>query len=272
MKKNILLLFIVSLPFAVFAQPYSAGKGLVYVYAGMTFANLNTSALFDVSPEVAQNYPSFSTTLDLEDDLGFPSNSNLFYVKALVGGRFQGVVSLFSLHRNGEALLTKSFAFGEHTYNVQARVKGYFDTDYYSGTIRYSIVKNPLATAGLSLGFRYLRFNAGIHADSLGVVFDESGSFDVPVAVPGIHGSIYALNNTLVRGSLEYISLKLGDTKGTVLEAQLSVEYYLLRYLGIGVGYSITHLEAEGLPDNPIFLKNIDYKVDGLQAFAAFRF
>jgi hypothetical protein len=177
-----------------------------------------------------------------------------------------------SLHRSGDANLVKKFAFGDSIYEVGANVKGFFNIDYYSGTIRISFVKNPLATAGISLGGRYLKINAGIDATSYGYQFSREGSFNVPVIVPGVHGSVYPLPGVLVRGSIEYFSLKIKDTKGKVVEGNISAEYYFLKYLGAGIGYTVTDISAEGLPENDVYLKDIDYSVKGLFVYAAFRF
>lgn len=267
-----LIFFVIFFSQSGFSQKFDEDKGLLYFYVGGTAANLNTNAEFEVSDEILQYYPSISTSIDLEDDLDFPATSELFYIKAIFGKRLQLLVTYFSSHREGGSLLTKSFAFGENTYSVSAPVSGFLNTDYYAASVRYSFVYTPVVTAGLSLGFRYLKMEAGIRADSMGFVFDERGSLDVPAAVPGIHASVYPINNLLVRGSLEYFSLQMDGTKGTVFEGQLSAEYYILKNVGLGVGYSITSLKAEDLPKNDIYLRDINYKVGGFQVFAALRF
>jgi hypothetical protein len=272
MKRYSLLFLIVISVQVCSAQQYGLGKGLIYLYAGMTSANVNTHADFKISDEILHYYPDINTSVDLEDDLAFPESSGLFYIKGIVGKRIQLAATYFRLHRSGGSRLTKTFAFGEHTYTVSAPVSGYLNTHYYSASVRFSIIYTPIVTAGLSLGARYLTMDAGIKADSLGYVFEKNGSLNVPVAVPGIHASVYAIKSLLIRGSLEYFTLRVKGTKGTVLETQLTAEYYLLKYLGVGVGYSITHFDAIDLPDNDIYLKDINYKVDGLNVFAAFRF
>jgi hypothetical protein len=273
MLKRILLIALLSIPsYSLHAQRHDVGTGMIYLYAGGTTANVHTDAQFDVSQEVLEIYPGASTSINLEEDLDFPASNELFYIRGIVGGRLQLAFSYFKLHREGGARLTKSFVFGDNSYEVSAPVSGFFNTDYYSASLRFSIVHTPIVTAGLSIGGRYLMMNAGIHADSMGYVFDKSEDLDAPVIVPGIFAGAYALPGLLFRGSLEYFTLSISGTTGTVLESQLSAEYYLLKYLGIGVGYSWTHFKVEDLPENDIYLKNVNYRVDGLNLFAAFRF
>jgi hypothetical protein len=253
-----------------FAQSHSGGPGLIYVYGGLNMANVNTSAYFDITNPLIPS--SVKTTLDLEDDVAFPSKSNLMYAKVIAGGRLQFVGTFFSLHRTGEKHITESFAFGDSVYSVGALVKGVFNTDYYSGTLRVSIIKNPIVTAGLSIGARYLKMDAGIDAQSYGYSYVAAKKFNIPLIVPGVHASAYALPGLLVRGSLEYFSLKISGTKGKVVDAQLSAEYYFLKYLGAGVAYNLLDITAEGLPDNSLYLRDVKYSVKGITLFAAFRF
>ena len=258
--------------FAASGQKSDSGVDLFYLYIGGTNANLNTDAQFDVSSQISEYFPSVSTSIDLEDDLDFPSTSKMFYVKGIVGRRLQLAATFYSLHRSGGATLSKTFAFGDNTYTVSAPVSGYFNTEYYSASLRYSFVRNSNVSAGLSLGFRYIQIDAGIRADSMGYVFDENGSLDIPAVVPGIHASVAPVDNLLIRGTFEYIALKVKATKGIVLECQLTAEYYILKNLGVGIGYSISNLKAEDIPENDIYLKDVDYRVAGMQLFAALRF
>ncbi len=267
--KHSIVLFFLSGVSITNAQPYEGGRGLIYFYAGISTVDVNTKAVFEITDP---NIPVTNTTLELENDLNFLSSNSLFYFKVLAGGRFQFVGSYFSLHRTGDSYLTRDFSFGDQSYTVGARVKGYFNTDYYSGTLRFSILHKAKATAGISLGGRYLRLEAGLDANSNGASFVRDGSYDVPVVVPGIHGSFYILPSLLARGSVEYFEIDLNNTKAKVTEWQISAEYYLLRYLGAGIGYGYSDLRGEGLPDNPLFLKDVNYTVKGMNFFVAFRF
>ena len=251
------------------AQSYDGGAGLFYGYVGTTIADINTGADFEIT---GINVPEEYTRIELEKDLDFPSSSALLYVKAMAGGSFQVVASYMSLHRSGEKNITRDFAYADQVYNVGANVKGYFNTDYYAATLRYSFLHNDRITAGISLGGRYLKLAAGIDANSNGVAFARDGTFDIPVIVPGVHASVHVIPALLLRGSLEYFELELSGTKGMAADAQISAEFYLFKFLGAGIGYSYIDLKGEGLPENSLYLKNINYTVKGLNIFAAFRF
>lgn len=272
LKRTFCVIGILFLSFVGNAQYNSSDLGFGYLYVGTNNATVNTSADFEVTQTVLQNFPNVNTKVDLEDDVAFPSSSSLFYVKAYVGGRFQITGTMMSLHRSGDKYISRQFAYGDSVYEVGARVNGTFNTDYYSVSLRVSIIKNNKITAGLSLGGRVLKMDAGIDASSYGYTFSNSGSFTIPVIMPGVHGSVYVLPKLLVRGSLEYFSLKYKESKGSVLETQVTAEYYILPNLGGGVGYSILDITAEGLPKNNIFLRDVNYSIKGINLFAALRF
>lgn len=261
-----ILLLMLGSKFNVKAQPFEGGNGFLYLNAGMMKANVTTDAYFDA------NIPNVNTTLSLEDDLNFVSDPSLLYLKAHVGGLFQVVGSYQSLHRSGQSRLTKSFAFGDSVYQVGANVDGYFNTDLYSASMRFSIIRNELATAGLSLGLRYLKMEAGVDAESYGQHFIRDGSFNLPIPVVGAHASVYILPRLLGRASLDYFSITIDGTKGKSVDASLSGEYYLLKYLGVGAAFTYFSVDAENLPENDLYLRDIKYHVSGLSLYAALRF
>jgi hypothetical protein len=251
------------------AQPYNSGLGLIYVYGGFTKASVNTTAKFEITNPAI---PDVNTTLQLEKDLDFAESPSMFYFRILAGGRFQFAGSYMSLKRNGDSYLTRNFSIGDQSYTIGARVMGYLNTQYFSGTVRGSILYKPSVTAGLSLGVRYYKLKAGINASSGGTSFIKDGSFDLPAIVPGVHASFYPLPSLLIRGSLEYFQLKLSHTTAKVVDGQISAEFYILKYLGAGIGYSYLDLRGEGLPDNDLYLKDVNYTIKGMNFFVAFRF
>jgi hypothetical protein len=251
-----------------FAQPFQSKKS-IYGYVGTSTLNVETKAVFDIS---GLNIPETNSTLTLENDLGMPASNTVLYLKFIAGGRFQVAGSYYSLHRTGEDYLQRDFAFGNHSYTVGAYVKGYFNTDYISGTLRFSILYNEKFTAGISLGGHYLKLKAGLDVDTNGISFVRDGSFNVPVIVPGIHGSFYLLPAVLFRGSLEYFKITLKNTSAKVIEGQISAEYFILTNLGAGVGYSYMDLRGEGLPDNDLYLRDVNYTLNGVNFFVACRF
>jgi hypothetical protein len=177
-----------------------------------------------------------------------------------------------TLHRSGEGELKKNFAFGDSTYVIGSVVKGTLNTDYYSILLQYSFFNSEKFRAGLSLGFRGMKVKAGIDAYSYGLSFKREESYSIPVILPGAHFSLYVLPSLLLRGSAEFLSVRINDMHGQIGDAQISLEKYIFKFLGAGAGYSYSKISASNIPENQAYLKNIDYTLQGFTFFAALRF
>jgi hypothetical protein len=267
-SKSILLTLCLFFLYAAnsFAQPFAERRIPVYFYAGLTYADIKTKAFFDA------NIPGVNSELSLEEDLGFSSRKVFPSIKIIPGGRFQFSGSFASLHRKGEAELKKQFAFGDSVYTVGSNIKGYLNADYFSLLLQYSIFHKAKFNAGFSLGLGYSILKAGVDATSYGLSYKKDVSLNVPVLLPGVHVNVYILPNTLIRTSAEFLSIKINDSNGKIRAAQVSIEQYIFKFLGAGVGYSINKIEAENLPKNDAFLSDLDFEAKGFSFFAALRF
>lgn len=248
------------------AQPFAEKRIPVYFYAGLTYADISTKAVFDA------NAYGVNSELSLEDDLGFSSRKVFPFLKIIPGGRFQFSGSFASLHRQGEANLKKQFAYGDSVYTIGSNIKAYLNADYFSLLLQYSIFHKANFNAGFSLGLGYSILKAGVDATSYGLSYKKDVSLNVPVLLPGVHINVYILPNTLIRTSAEFLSIKINDSNGKIRAAQISIEQYIFKFLGAGVGYSINKIEAENLPKNDAFLRDLEFESKGFSFFAALRF
>jgi hypothetical protein len=238
----------------------------IYLYGGISIPNISTDVTID-SKELGA-----STTLNLEDELKFPDHPSLFYFKTVLGTRAQFVFSILNVKRDGDNYITRSITFADSTYHAGALVHSYFNTVYYSGTFRYAILYNPNASAGLSLGMRWMNISAGLTATSNGATVSRNESMQVPVFLPGVFGSVQIIPSLYGRISAEYLKVNIKDAQARVLEAQISGEYYFLRNVGAGVAYSITNFKADNLPENDVSIRNVRYSLNGFSFFAALKF
>jgi hypothetical protein len=268
MKKFLVLALVIGLRSICLAQGNEADvrTAWVYLYGGIYMPNISTEVT--INPEEL----GVSTTLNLEDELNFPDKPSVFYFKTILGKRAQFAFSMFNLKRDGSNYITRTIIFAGSTYEAGAFVQSYFNTKYYSGTFRYALLYNPIASAGLSLGARWMNINAGITATSQGNTISRDISLPVPVVLPGIFGSVQIIPSLFGRISAEYLKLNIKGVDARALDAQVSAEYFLLRNVGAGVAYSITNFKADDLPENDASIRNVAYSLKGFSFFAAFRF
>lgn len=238
----------------------------VYLYGGVYMPDISTEITID-SKELGT-----ATTFNLEEELNLQDHPTTFYFKTILGRRTQFVFSVFNLKRQGENYITRNITFADSTYEAGAFVHSYFNTVYYSGTLRFALLYKPTASAGLSLGMRWMNINAGMSVAYNDVTVSRDESIQVPVPLPGVYGNLQIIPSLYGRISAEYLRLNISGTQTSALEAQVSGEYFVIRNLGVGLAYSITNFKADNLPENDISIRNIDYSLNGLSFFAALRF
>jgi hypothetical protein len=265
MKKTLKAIAAILISLLTFQNSF-AQKPFLYLYGGTSLTGLTTSAYFE------SDIPGINTSLNLEDDLSLPDNKALVFIRTIVGTRLQLDFSYLSVKRSGSNLLSRQFAFGDSVYQVGTDASGYFNTKIYSGTIRLAFINNSKASAGISLGGRYLKMGFGVKALTYGVTYERNETFNLPLFMPGVHASFSPVSAVMIRGSFEYFRLVYSGAKGKIMEAKVSAEYYFNHFLGAGIGYNIIDYSAENLPDNDIFIRDVNYKLRGVNLYAAFRF
>jgi hypothetical protein len=88
----------------------------------------------------------------------------------------------------------------------------------------------------------------------------------------GIHGSGYITDRFLARYSMEYFQLSVEGIKIVVLENKFSLDYYIIRNLGIGVGYSTSIYNVKEIPFDSDFKGRVRFGFAGFQAQLSARF
>ena len=267
---GILGIMLISLSTKVYSQAYAGAdkvhEPFVYLYGGVYHPNISTDVTF-YSPQFG-----ITNSINLEKDLNFPSNVNAGYFKTMIGSAGQISFSAYSVYRNGGAQLSHDIYVGDNIYRTTAMTFAYLNTTTYAASFRYSIFHTPVATAGLSLGGRWTYFDAGIASKDGEFSFSAKQTRWIPVILPGVHGSVYITPQLLGRVSYEYFSLAIKGTRGTVSSGEASLEYFILRKLGIGASYSLLNYNITKFPDNEAFIRDINYSLNGFTVFAAARF
>lgn len=262
--KKLLLFF--SLLLSSGTDLFAQEESQLYLAGGLFFSNINTEATFSSS------IPGFNRTLNLERDLNLSSNPNLIYTKAILGSRFSIALSYLHVPRKADGNLETGITIGDSIFAVGAQTQAYFNTDYYSASLRYSFIQNDIVTAGLSLGGRYMMIQSGFKATSFGNIFERYDKFNVPLFLPGVYASVWLPPGFIVRGSVEYMKGKFSNTTAKAVEANAAIEFYPIRFIGIGAGLTYMNMEAQDLPQNDLYLKDIQYSIKGIILYGVLRF
>lgn len=269
LNKTMKRLFLIASSFLILSSKVfgqDEGPSQLYLAGGLTFPQITTEAIFSGS------VPGFNQSLNLERDLNLSSHPQLIYTKAILGSRFSVALSYLHVPRSANGNLQTSITIGDSVYNIGTQTTAYFNTDYYSASLRLSLISNSLVTAGISLGGRYMMISSGIKATSYGNVFERNEKFNTPLVLPGAYASIWLPPGFIVRGSVEYMKAKISSSTASALETSAAIEFYPIRFIGIGAAISMMNIKAEDLPQNNLYLQDIRYSIKGFSVYGVLRF
>ncbi len=200
----------------------------------------------DINTTVAVSNKSGSvgTKIDLESDLKLKDRKSLpaVYAGARIGDRWSIIGEYYALNRSGSASAGRDLTFDDVTFPAGVTVASAFDTDVYRVAVGYSFVRSDKADVGVAVGLHVTQFKVVLEGDGhvgSASVQTETRKRDALAPLPtlGLYGS-YQLTPKLTAGArVDYLSLKVSDYDGRLVNAQASLNYRLFRNIGVGVMY-----------------------------------
>lgn len=186
---------------------------------------------------------ALSTDVDFEQDLNLDKDEILPSVTA--GARFGKVIvgaDFYKLKRTGDISLAREITFDDVTYPVSAQLESGFDSDIYRLTVGYALVQTPTLEIGAALGAHVTKFEFSVSgAGSAGGpgVQAETRRRDVLAPLPtlGLFGTWKAAPRLELNARVDYLSLKIDDYDGRLVNAQLGANYAIFPNVAIGAVY-----------------------------------
>lgn len=239
----------------------------VYITAGVHDLNLQTELRLDSDI-------GLGTSISLEDDLKLLNEGFVFQAGGIVRAkrRSQFVFSYTGILRERNVEIDENIDFADTTFYVGAQAKFYFNTYYYSLTWRYSLLEKTNWNAGFSVGLRMVQFKTGLDASFNGSEYGSESTIGAPALLLGLHGSAYLMPRLLGRYSFEYLQLSVSDISIKILETRASLEYFVLKNVGLGVAYSTNKYLVENIPFNNDFEGRVSFEFGGFSLMASARF
>jgi hypothetical protein len=204
----------------------------------------------DTSVAVSSADGTRGTSIDLESDLDLRDRKSLpaFYAGARIGDRWSIVGEYYALNRSGSTSASRDLTFDGVTFDAGATVASQFDTDVYRMAVGYSFVRNGKADLGVAVGLHVTQFTVGLAGQAhvgAAAVQSESRKRDALAPLPtlGLYGSYQATPKVVVGGRVDYLSLKVSDYDGRLINAQASVTYRLFKNVGVGAMYRYVDYE-----------------------------
>lgn len=246
---------------------------------GGFFPDLDSSVRMDAS------FGRPGNGLDFERDLGLSESKSTLY--GGVSWRFfpRHVLELeyFDLARGGLTTVDGAWNIGDTTILATGRIASTFDVRITRLTYQYMLLKDSKKEMGIMLGAHITRLSASL-ALSGDLIVDGGPIFVLPeaavveeaksqVPLPHLGFNVnYAFTPRLTgTAMLLGFALEVGNFDGSLVEANLALQYQVSQHFGIGGGFKWFFLDVTEDINN-----NIDFKADfdfsGPAIFATFTF
>ena len=222
-------------------------------------------------------------TVDVEDLLGLDTTNSVFRAKAswrfTDNRRHRLDFQWFSFRRDGGRTILDDIKFEDDNGNVivipsGTHVDSFFDLDIYQAAYSYSFFQDDRMDLAASIGLYVMPINFGLKATGL-VDVDESERFTAPLPTLGIRGDFAITPRWYFRSSLQLFYLEIDEFTGTILDANIAVEYRPWKNLGFGLGFDALNVtvDADG-EDYPgiDFKGEVQFDYTGLLLYAKFYF
>ena len=217
------------------------------------------------------------TDIDMESNLGLKKHETL---PALYGGWRLGrwVINgeYYALDRNGSRATTRDIEFDGVTFPANVAIDSKMRSNVYRATVGYSFIRNDKAELGAAIGLHAtdftvrLRGDAQVAGSAARQTEDRRHSFLAPLPTVGVYGTYEVTPKVILTGRVDYLSMKIDEYDGSILNAQAALSYRISRMIELGLAYRYVDYSLD--VDKSSYQANIDYDFNGPSAFIRFGF
>jgi hypothetical protein len=234
---------------------------------GFFTTDLDTSVQFDT------NSGDVGWDTDFEDDLGLDSSDDAFRLDGYYkfNDKHRIDYSYFDMSRSGSGILTTEINFGDETFVVDSLVETTFDLDIYKAAYTYSLLSRESYDIGVSAGLYVADLGIGLASLDGDVVIDaEDAQITVPLPVLGLRGEYEFNDKWTLQGSMEFFFLEFEDSKGTLSDLYVGLDYQWFANTALGIAYNAATIDID--TDGEDSIGEVDYSYDGALIYLKFDF
>jgi|EndMetStandDraft_4_1072995.scaffolds.fasta_scaffold26911_3 hypothetical protein len=212
------------------------------------------------------------SSISLEDELDLSDRKGTPYVNLgmRLGDAWRLEFEYYSLKRSANKTLTRTINWGDTTFPVGANLTSQFDSTIYRITGGWSFVKNQQAEAGVGFGLHITDFTTQLSGQGTGVLSGtgfqrEAHDALVPLPTVGLYGTYVVTPQVMLRGRVDFLSLKYQDYDGRLLNWMVAVDWRFSKNVGAGLGYRYVDYKLEATKTD--FTGEVKYTFKGPTIF-----
>ena len=185
------------------------------------------------------------TDLDLEDDLGFETSTNVLRVGGYYwfGKRSRVDVAYFDLSRDASKRIDETIEFGDKIFDINTVVTAENDLSIFKIDYTWAAVSRDRGYLGLVGGLYVGDISMSLSEPTLGTA--ESDSVTAPLPVIGLRGDYYIGEHFTLRGAAQWFGIEVDDVSGTLRDMYIGADYGFGKRMAVGLAYNRVSMGIE---------------------------
>ena len=241
-------------PFAGNAQP-TTGTERAGIMVGAFITDRQSTTRLD-------NDDGSGTEIDLEDDLGLESSTNVARLGGYVwlGKRHRLDGAYFNLNRESTFPIKETIDFGDQTYVINTSIQTESKLSIIKADYTYAVLVKDRGWLGLTGGLYIADTSLTLSQQTLGTA--ESEDVTAPLPVFGLRGD-YAFNDHItLRGAAQYFAYEAQDVDGRLTDFYVGADYGFGKRMAVGLAYNKVSMNIGAIEDTG-FDSRLDWGYDG---------
>ncbi len=246
---------IAQLPLAADAQPnVGAERASIMLGAFVTDRQSNTRLDSDFGD---------GTDIDMEDDLGLESSTNVARIGGYVwlGERHRLDGAYFDLSRSAALPLNETIEFGDETFVINTVIETESELTIIKADYTFAFLARDRGWLGVTAGLYVAETTLSLTQATLGRA--ETEDVTAPLPVFGLRGD-YAINDRItLRGAAQWFGFEADDVEGRFTDFYIGADYGFGERMAVGLAYNRVSMNLGAVEDRG-FDTRIDWGYDGL--------
>src|SRR5262245_58486968 len=242
------------LPLAASAQPTAGGeRASIMLGAFITDRQSNTRLDSDSGT---------GTDLDMEDDLGLESSTNVARLGGYVwlGRRHRLDGAYFDLSRSASIPIQENIDFGDETFQINTVLNTESDLTIIKADYTFAVLMKDRGWLGLTGGLYIAETGFALSQPALGRA--ESEDVTAPLPLFGLRGD-YAINDRItLRGAAQWFGYSTDEFDGRLTDFYVGADYGFGKRMAVGLAYDRVSMNIGAQEDNG-FNGRLNWGYDG---------
>jgi hypothetical protein len=202
------------------------------------------------------------TDLDMEDDLGLESSTNVARIGGhlWLGRRHRFDAAYFDLSRSASIPIQETIDFGDETFVINTALNTEADLTIIKADYTFAALAKDRGWLGITAGLYVAETSFALSQPTLGRA--ESEDVTAPLPLFGLRGD-YEINDRItLRGAMQWFAFENDDLDGRLTDFYVGADYGFGQRMAVGLAYNRVSMNIGAQEDD--FNGRIDWGYDGL--------